>query len=108
MLFATDPPGARVVLDGVDSGFVTPCHIALENKSAQRVDLELAGYETASRVVTNGSRAYAILWNEMIVSNNTWHFPLWLPIEDFVIPFKISRGSTPGRLFVRLRRSADQ
>ena len=29
VMFASNPSGARVVVDGVDSGFVTPCHLDL-------------------------------------------------------------------------------
>jgi hypothetical protein len=108
VMFATDPPGARVLIDGRDSGFVTPCHLALDNRPSQEVELILPGYIAARRILTDDVSSYTILWKESIVSSNTWHFPLWLPIEDFFMPVKRVNGPNPTRLFVRLRREADQ
>ena len=49
-----------------------------------------------------------MLWKEMIVHTNAWHFPLWLNWEDFILPIKHVTGPMPTRLFVRMRREADQ
>ncbi len=106
--FATDPPGARVVLDGKDSGFVTPCMLYMTDDNGIKVDLVRPGYETAHRVLTERTTAHLVLWNEMSVYYNTWDFPLFVNMEDFFIPVKVDNEPIPARIFVRLRREADQ
>jgi hypothetical protein len=41
---ASEPPGARVRVDGRDSGWVTPCLIALDAEETHVVTLELDGF----------------------------------------------------------------
>jgi PEGA domain len=100
---ASDPPGAQVLVDDEDSGFVTPCVMALPN-TAQRIDFLLPGYATATRYLARDVRAEIVLWNDMLASYNTWHFPLWLNYRDFFIPIEKTSGPFPTRLFVRMRR----
>lgn len=106
-VFATDPPGARVFVDGEDSGFVTPCAISLPDRSLQRIDLALPGYETATRFVSDEGTAYWILFREMTVGPQTWRFPLWINFFDGLMPRKVVATRRPSRIFVRLRRQAD-
>ena len=106
-VFSSDPPGAKVIVDGVDSGFVTPCAISLPDVEQQVVDLEVPGYETASRVITNEETEYWILFREMTVGPQTWRFPLWLNFFEALRPQKVVAVRKPGRVFVRLRRQAD-
>jgi hypothetical protein len=106
--FATDPPGAKVVLDGKDTGFVTPCLLYVSDDNGVKVDLVRPGYETAHRVLNDRWTAHTILWNEMSVHYNTWDFPLFLNFEDFFIFLKVDDEPIPARIFVRLRREADQ
>jgi PEGA domain len=105
--FASDPPGARVLIDGKDTGFVTPCYLALDRKDDTRLDVQLPGYVTATRYLTPDHQCYAILWREMYVDERTFHFPLWLNVRDFFVPIKYEKTMAPGRIFVRLERSAD-
>ena len=107
--FATDPPGARVILDGKDSGFVTPC-LLFVSRDERKVDVQLVrpGYETAHRRLYEQDTVTTVLWKEMQVHYNTWRFPLWLNFEDFFIPLKVDDEPYPARIFVRLRREADQ
>jgi len=104
---SSDPAGAQIVLDGRDSGFVTPCVLKIDD---DRVNLELVrpGYETARRRLVNVSRMDTVYWEEMSIHYNTWNFPLWLNVEDFFLPVKFKGGLQPSRVFVRLRRLAEQ
>ena len=106
--FFSDPPGARVVVDGRDTGFVTPCVMELKNKRRREVSFELTGYETAKRTLVVANRYSSIFWKDATVYYNTWRFPLWLNTEDFFLPIKLTRGELPNRVFVRLRRQADR
>jgi hypothetical protein len=104
--FATDPPGARVLIDQRDSGFVTPCVLALPRDDL-RVDLVYPGYETATRLLTPNREIFTIFWEEMYIRSVIWKFPLWLNTKDFWAPIKIRSVLSPNRLYVRLDRTAD-
>jgi len=99
---ASSPPGARVLIDGKDSGFVTPVDLGV-SRSAHTLALELDGYVTAKRKLRGGSSRDVIHWDEAYISENTWHFPLWLNYQDGFFPFKYHKGYRPRRVFVRMR-----
>lgn len=105
-VFATDPPGARVIINGDDSGFVTPCRINLSNDTHE-IDFELPGYATADRTIRANKQRYAILYNEWLGATNTWKFVFWLSVVDVFRPLKTISRQSPQRVFVRLRRQAD-
>lgn len=104
---ASDPPGASVLIDEKDSGFVTPCVLAVDPSENSRVDLVLNGYRQETRFITSDHEVYALLWREMSVGYSTWDFPLFLNLRDFFVPVKVHATSSPGRIFVRLDRAAD-
>lgn len=104
---ASDPPGARVVINKKDSGFVTPCILDLDTGDTQRIDLEYPGYVTATRMLAPDSQVYAILWSEMYARSEVWHFPLFLNTRDLLVPIKYEPAYAPSRLYVRLDRNAD-
>lgn len=105
--FASDPAGARILVDGKDSGFVTPALLQLE-REPQTVRFELDGYVPAERDLKPGKRRSTLYWREMSVSYRTWHFPLWLNRDDTFTPYKVDKSLMPNRLFVRLKREADE
>lgn len=98
---SSDPPGARVLIDGADTGFVTPTMIEVDNRA--RLDLELPGYETATRQIRSDSQLWVAHWDEMSLSPGNWRFPLWLNIVDAVPPVKLHSGPSPSRVFVRMK-----
>jgi len=103
VMVASEPPGARILVNGRDSGWVTPAHLGLEQER-QRLDIVLDGYRPATIVVQpGGQRYYLIHWDEAYASYNTWRFPLWLNFEDGLAPFKLARSLRPARIFVPLR-----
>lgn len=104
---ASDPPGARVLVNASDSGFVTPSLLELDTGENVRIDLEYPGYVTATRILTPDNQVWAVLWSDMYVRSEVWHFPLWLDARNFLVPIKFDRTLSPSRLYVRLERAAD-
>lgn len=102
VMFATAPPGARVVVDGVDSGFVTPCHLDL-SRARHEVDMVLEGYKPVSVSIESGGQTTLVFWDEAVVYPNTWRFPLWLNARDGFLPVKIERSYSPTRVYAPLR-----
>jgi len=104
--FSSDPAGARIIVDGRDSGFVTPALLQLD-RERQIVRLELDGYVAEERLLREGNRKSTLYWREMSVSYRTWHFPLWLNRDDTFTPYKRDKSLMPNRLFVKFKREAD-
>jgi hypothetical protein len=109
IVVSSDPPGATVSIDRRDSGFVTPCTLAVDAEDDKRVDIALQGYETETRFITPDHEVYAILWREMSVGlgQAAFDFPLFINFRDFFAPVKYRSTVSPGRIHVRLDRSAD-
>lgn len=108
VVLASDPPGARILVDGKDTGFLTPTHLGLPRKR-QRLDLELDGYQPASLLLAPGGKAYyLILWKEAYVTPRTWRFPLWLNHDDGLSPIRLAKGLQPRRIFVPLRLATQE
>ena len=101
---ATEPPGAQVLINGVDTGFATPCMLAVDDE-LMRIDIQLNGYESERRIVTRDPKLETRYWNEMNSSSRTWRFPLFLNIHDFLNhPAREIMLLAPGRIFIRLDR----
>lgn len=105
--FTTDPPGARVLVDRHDSGFVTPCRLSLPSDDHHKVEILMPGYAPVTLRIEHGRTANVVLWRDMTVGPQTWRFPLWLNFEDFFEPFKIRQAYSPGHVFVRLERAGE-
>ena len=105
VMIASHPAGARVLINGRDSGFATPCCLALDAEK-QRIDLVLDGYQTASRIVTDDNRTYLIYWNEAYLGPNSYHAAIFLNFYDFWVPVRFEETYAPERLFVRMRQNA--
>ncbi len=104
--FFSEPPGARVIVDKKDSGFVTPCRMTLE-ADKHHVELTMPGYKTANVTLVGTKRTEIVYWRDMTVRPETWRFPLWLNLTDTVEPVKYRQELSPGHVFVRLQRSIE-
>jgi PEGA domain len=102
LLIATHPPGARLFVDGADSGFVTPAWIEVPSNDWHRLDVSLPGYEPQSRLVSPHKRVHAIPWTKGWIGVHTWWFPLLLPAEDFFFPVRVDDSLAPKRLHIQL------
>lgn len=105
--FSSTPPGADVLIDGVPSGFATPCMIALEKKE-QVISLKKPGYAEAFRAVFPDPENQTWFWGEATVGPHTADFLLFINLEDAVTPLKRENELLPGRIYVRLARQADR
>jgi hypothetical protein len=105
--FSSEPPGADVVVDGVPTGFATPCMVALE-KRRQVVTFEKVGYQVPARVLEPDPYNDTWYWSEATVGPHTWDFPIFIDLDDFLQPVVARNELVPARLFVRLAREADE
>ena len=101
---SSEPPGARVRVDGRDSGWVTPCQIALDEDRAHVVTLELEGY-APREVRLEPLDRHGVIARRPAVNGvkSTIRFPILMPTVDLLLPFRELGGLAPNRVFVRLR-----
>ena len=105
--FSTTPPGALVVIDGMQSGFATPCMLDLDEDDSYRVEFELEGYQTAGLYLSPDRRWELITFDESRNEGLGWRFPLWLPFGEFWMPIRTNTALSPSRIHMRLRLGAD-
>lgn len=105
--FSSNPPGAAVIVDGQDTGFVTPCLMELADVPTRQVQFQLPGFRTEARTLRYAKRTELVFWSEASGPLKAWNFPLWLGSQDFFLPRKNLSGEAPARVYVRLRREAD-
>lgn len=106
VMIASTPSGAQVLVDGEDSGFVTPCSLRVGG-GEREVEIRLSGYRPAQRVLVKGGRWFYIPWKDGDIGADTWRFPLWLDVPGLLFPVQYERGPTPARLHVTLKPSVD-
>lgn len=103
-LFSSQPPGARLVVDGRDAGMVTPCYVDLADGDRHRISLELTGYEPALLKLGPDKRTWWITWAK---GNAAWGggflFPLFLPAGDLFFPYRSDKGPRPERVHIHLQ-----
>ncbi|HKD99804.1 MAG TPA: PEGA domain-containing protein, partial [Planctomycetota bacterium] len=96
----SDPPGARVFIDGQDSGFTTP--VVLEPASSLRVSVEKPGYKRAVRPVDTERYFRIPKWNDGGTADFSLTLPIFFTFHDFIFPFQFSRRKHPRRLYFQL------
>ena len=107
ILVATTPPGASVFVDGEETGFVTPCNIALD-RDDHLLELRMRGYSSTRLTLRHSTRNTVVPWSTGIVSPITWPFPLFLPAKDLFLPIRTDKSPLPSRIHVELRLSSEE
>lgn len=105
VFFSSDPPGARILVDGRDSGYVTPRMIALDKGERHRVELRLAGFDAHSLRLLPNKRTTWVAWDDGVVTLYGLTFPLYLTFGELVLPRRRNAVPAPARIFVRLEPS---
>jgi hypothetical protein len=104
--FSSDPPGADVLVNGVASGFATPCMIALK-KEKQIVSLRKNGFQSEGRYLFPDPKNDTWYFGEATVGPHTFDFPSLINLDEFLQPVTPMRELIPGRIFIRLKRESD-
>lgn len=101
---ASEPPGARVLVDGRDSGWVTPCQIALDEDETHVISIELEGYAPREVQIGPLERNGFIHWRHGVNGvKSTIRFPLLITVPDLFLPVRELGNVAPEHVFVRLR-----
>ncbi|MBI3820969.1 MAG: PEGA domain-containing protein [Planctomycetes bacterium] len=96
----SEPDGANVYVDGVDSGFTTPA--ALEPGSST-ITIQKDGYKPVVRSVRRDVRFRYPRWNDGGSGDFSIALSLTRTADDFFFPLQWSTKSSPNRIFVVLQ-----
>ena len=107
VLIASTPPGATISIDGRESGYVTPAAIFLPRTDWHRIDVGLAGYVSATRIVGPGTQTSVIPWTAGWIGTDTFWFPLFMDIRPLLLPIRVDDDLQPSRIHIRLRLLED-
>lgn len=101
--FSSEPPGAAILVDGADSGWVTPCEVALDVEREHEVELAMTGFAPRRFLLVPDEQRSFVSWNQAVNGLRArQRAPFLMPAEDLLLPFREVRTLTPGRIFVRL------
>src|SRR5262245_32287386 len=126
VMVASDPPGAHILLDGVDTGVTTPhvLDLARVPELAARdpqsvplgfdpagifapdhvIELRRPGYRPERRGLYQYTNCYTSRWIDGAAAPPTPPLPLFWTTGDFVFPFGVHSAIVPGDLYVKLYR----
>lgn len=105
VLITSDPLGARVFVDGTDTGKTTPTRLAIGGNFGGNhvVELRLKGYRSQVRTVYQYTEGYTSKWIDGAYETALPPLPFFWTAGDFIFPFGV-RGALVPDLYVKLYR----
>jgi len=102
---SSDPLGARIYVDGVDTGHTTPHRLAIGSAVGgdHVVRLEKQGYHPASRTLYQHLEGYTSKWIDGAYEMALTPLPLFWTTGDTLLPFAARSVIAPSDLHVRLQ-----
>lgn len=106
VLVTSDPLGARILVDGIDTGRTTPARLQIGGNFGRDhvIELTLAGYRPERRTVYQYTEGYTSKWIDGAYETTMPPLPLFWTDGDLVFPFAI-RGALVPDLFVKMHRT---
>lgn len=106
VLISSEPLGARIVIDGRDSGETTPHRLIIGGNfgSDHLLELKKPGYRTARRRLYQHTEGYTSKWIDGVYDFVMPPLPLFWTPGDFAFPFGIRGALLPAELYVQLEK----
>lgn len=106
VLVTSDPAGASIFIDGLDTGYTTPHTLRIAGNFGSDHELELRreGYRPARRHLYQYTEGYTSRWIDGASGPQLPPLPLFWTAGDFFFPFGVRGAIVPGELFVKLYR----
>ena len=106
LLVTSEPLGARILVDGLDTGYTTPKSLAIGgNFGADHViRLEKTGYHPTNRTVRQYTEGYTSKWIDGAYEVVMVPLPFFWSPGDMFFPFGVRGALVPDQLHVRLQR----
>lgn len=106
VLITSEPPGARIWLNGIDTGETTPkaLDIAGSFGSDHLLELKKKGYRTEQRVLYQHTNGYTSRWIDGGSTPGLPPLPLFWTLGDVFFPFAVKGALVPGEMCVKMYR----
>lgn len=106
VLVTSDPPGARIFLDGADTGRHTPTTLDIANLFGGDHWLLLTkpGHRAERRLLSGHTIGYTSRWIDGGSDPSLPPLPIFWTAGDFFFPFGVRSAIVPGELYVKLYR----
>jgi hypothetical protein len=106
VLVSSEPLGARIAIDGQDTGKTTPARLAIGGNfgSDHLLELDKPGYRTARRRLYQHTEGYTSRWNDGVYEFVMPPLPLFWTPGDFAFPFGVRGALLPAELHVQLEK----
>lgn len=104
VLISSEPLGARIVVDGVDTGKTTPARLTIGGNfgSDHLLELQKPGYRNARRRLYQHTEGYTSKWIDGAYEFVMPPLPLFWTPGDFLVPFGVRGALLPAELYVQL------
>lgn len=107
VLVTSDPAGARILVDGTDSGHTTPFRLRIGGNfgSNHEIVLQKKGYRPAARWLVQHTEGYTSRFGDAAFELGMPALPpfFWTP-GDLLFPFGVRGAALPGELHVVLEK----
>jgi hypothetical protein len=100
----SDPPGARILVDGRETGLTTPAQIA--PGASARITVEKEGHAPSTRGVGSLTSVRFPRWLDGAVSDPSIAVPVFWVSSDLLRPIQIVRGVGARHVYFHLEPSA--
>ena len=106
VLITSDPPGAHITIDGLDTGFTTPKSVPIGGNFGYDHDVTLRkkGYRPVSVRVYQHTEGYTSKWIDGAYHTTMPPLPVFWTFGDFIFPFGVRGAVVPGELHAKLYR----
>jgi hypothetical protein len=105
VLISSEPLGARIVVDGMDTGETTPHRLTIGGNfgTDHLLELEKPGYHTARRRLYQHTEGYTSQWISGVYEFVMPPLPLFWTPGDMIFPFGVRGALLPAELYVQLQ-----
>jgi hypothetical protein len=109
VLITSDPPGARIWIDGRDTGRTTPANFDIAGNFGLDHDVRLTkkGYQPAERRLYQHTEGYTSRWIDGASTIGLPPLPIFWTPGDFVFPFGVHGQIVPDELHVKLYKEGE-
>jgi hypothetical protein len=109
VLVTSDPPGARIEIDGIDTGRTTPARLPIAGTfgADHAITLSKRGFRPRTGRVYQHTEGYTSKWIDGVYDEVMPPLPLFWTPGDFVFPFGVRSAIVPHELHVKLYRTEE-
>lgn len=107
VLITSDPPGAHIAVDGLDTGRTTPARLPIAGTfgTDHAITVAKKGYRTTTYRVYQHTEGYSSKWIDGAYDPVMPSLPIFWTAGDILFPFGVRSAIVPKELHVKLFRT---